>query len=515
MPTINGQKMACEPCIRGHRSTKCNHANDRLMVPVRKPGRPLSACPHPANQQCACGSVTAAIPRKQQCGCGTGEPTEAQAVEHQHINAAAIDAPSPTKVTFRVQKPSSRPASRKQSFDPSNFARMDMNSVNIVPYDQQPQQQPVGVQASNGYSVAPLQFGFAPQFAQIQPQYGYVPMQPLPINTLTGPVHLDGHTGNMINGGFSYTSLEHVIESPLPLAVTLDQNGTSTKGGSCCAPKPQPEVAQVKARKGGSCCAPKAKTQEVKNSTTNGNSCCAPKLSHSHTSSTASSVSEPPEPQPGSCCSSKSSSTLKHESSSSRNSPQMPHQLSPQDGLAIFPQYMPQPTVFTYPPSYGSFQHPLQPSDWRQNTQGHSYAQPAPPPMPYETSIDRALDTIHECGCGDTCQCIGCAAHPYNEATKTYVRSAWDLMGLEGQSSNNGEIFTNGQANGTSNMETVTSPTAVHTPSSTTSNNGDEQSFPASDFLFVNYTFSSEACGGDTQTCPCGEDCEITSLITL
>ncbi|KAK2074528.1 hypothetical protein P8C59_008728 [Phyllachora maydis] len=43
MPFINGQKMACGPCIRGHRSTKCTHASERVMVPVRKPGRPLSS----------------------------------------------------------------------------------------------------------------------------------------------------------------------------------------------------------------------------------------------------------------------------------------------------------------------------------------------------------------------------------------------------------------------------------------------------------------------------------------
>ena len=31
------------------------------------------------------------------------------------------------------------------------------------------------------------------------------------------------------------------------------------------------------------------------------------------------------------------------------------------------------------------------------------------------------LDTVHTCGCGDICQCIGCAAHPYNDATHEYV----------------------------------------------------------------------------------------------
>ena len=30
-----------EPCMRGHRSSKCTHT-DRILVQVRKPGRPLS-----------------------------------------------------------------------------------------------------------------------------------------------------------------------------------------------------------------------------------------------------------------------------------------------------------------------------------------------------------------------------------------------------------------------------------------------------------------------------------------
>ena len=42
-----------EPCIRGHRSTKCEHF-DRFMLRVKKPGRPLSTCPHPKNS-CSCG----------------------------------------------------------------------------------------------------------------------------------------------------------------------------------------------------------------------------------------------------------------------------------------------------------------------------------------------------------------------------------------------------------------------------------------------------------------------------
>lgn len=41
------------PCIRGHRSSKCKH-EDRVLIEVRKPGRPLTTCPHPAGSTCNC-----------------------------------------------------------------------------------------------------------------------------------------------------------------------------------------------------------------------------------------------------------------------------------------------------------------------------------------------------------------------------------------------------------------------------------------------------------------------------
>ena len=41
-----------EPCIRGHRASSCVHY-DRYMVRVKRPGRPLSTCPH-NTPQCHC-----------------------------------------------------------------------------------------------------------------------------------------------------------------------------------------------------------------------------------------------------------------------------------------------------------------------------------------------------------------------------------------------------------------------------------------------------------------------------
>ncbi|RDW66390.1 hypothetical protein BP6252_10025 [Coleophoma cylindrospora] len=505
MPTINGQKVACEPCIRGHRSTKCTHHNERLMVPVRKPGRPLSACPHPANQQCACGSVTAAIPRKQQCGCGT-EGSAPLAPDQQNSNSSLIDAPSPTKVAFRVQKPSSRPVSRKPSYDPANFARMDMSSVNILPYEQQlPPNGPLPM--PNGYgSVSPPTYGFpAPQYTQVQPGYGYVPMQPAAMHLMGAQVVPNGRAHELANGSYSFTSLDKVMESPLnPPSYQTNGIMELPSAGSCCSSKKNlPAV--IAPAKAGSCCGPKPPPERV----SNGSSCCAPKLSHSHTSSTASSVSEPAEPQAGGCCSSKPKIALKIEPGTMSDSPQIAHPLSPQEGMPMFSQYVTQPTVFTYPAVYGSFQRPLQPSEWKQSVQ--TYWQPPPPVdnVSYGApQMPETLDTVHTCGCGDTCQCIGCAAHPYNEATQQYVRSAWSSMAVEGQSSSNGEAYTNGTSNHTAKKEAAASPTAAHTPSSTSSNNGEDQALSATDFFFVNYPFSSDGCGGDMQSCPCGDDCE-------
>ncbi|RDL37271.1 uncharacterized protein BP5553_04704 [Venustampulla echinocandica] len=55
MPIINGYKYSCEPCIRGHRATSCTHT-DRILIEVRKPGRPLESCGHEFDT-CTCGRL--------------------------------------------------------------------------------------------------------------------------------------------------------------------------------------------------------------------------------------------------------------------------------------------------------------------------------------------------------------------------------------------------------------------------------------------------------------------------
>jgi len=56
-----------EPCIRGHRSSKCQHF-DRLMIKVPKAGRPLAKCPHPKGS-CSCQKLYAFMVRIPKGGC--------------------------------------------------------------------------------------------------------------------------------------------------------------------------------------------------------------------------------------------------------------------------------------------------------------------------------------------------------------------------------------------------------------------------------------------------------------
>jgi hypothetical protein len=488
------------------------------MVPVRKPGRPLSACPHPRDQACGCGGVTAAIPRKHTCHCGGDTsvpvPTPIELVPRDG-NGSLAEASSPTRGPSKIQKASARPQSnRKLSFDPANFERMDMNSVNIVPFEQRPSGV-VPIPFPSGYAISgtPQEYGFIPQYANVQPHYGHLPMQ--------APPHIPSPNGRMngITNGAHQKGLGHVaaeISMGMPMELKNGGLGYRENGTSCCPPPSSTKVTN-------------GETSDTSNGS-NESSCCTPKQSsHSHNSSSASSISEPQEPN-GSCCSSNAvPEMVKPESASNQGTPlnmtpQMGHQILPENGMpfnpALYPQYPPHPTVFTYPPTYGSFQNPLQPSAWRQGVRAVSYAAPqfqnsmASGAVPFVTPvIPETNDTIHTCSCGDTCQCIGCAAHPYNDATQDYVRSAWSSMAPERRTS---ELYTNGQysngngngngnvaADGSHGVETVPSPTA-----STASGNGEEQSLSASDFFFVNYPFSPDGCGGDTQSCPCGDDCQ-------
>lgn len=44
------------------------------------------------------------------------------------------------------------------------------------------------------------------------------------------------------------------------------------------------------------------------------------------------------------------------------------------------------------------------------------------------TEDNEEFTPAHNCNCGDTCDCLGCAAHPYNITTRNHVQSLGDLL---------------------------------------------------------------------------------------
>ncbi|KAG9248014.1 hypothetical protein BJ878DRAFT_572739 [Calycina marina] len=140
---FEGQKVACNPCMKGHRSSSCRH-KDRILYYVRAAGRPLSSCPHPRAIKCNCSAnserVIAIIPRSiRSCACPVdkGVPEIPGSccgpnVVKVEMNMAEVT-PS-ARQTFKISKNTSRRStSRNQSMDTSSLARTDMENFNVHP----------------------------------------------------------------------------------------------------------------------------------------------------------------------------------------------------------------------------------------------------------------------------------------------------------------------------------------------------------------------------------------------
>jgi hypothetical protein len=528
MPLINGIKMACEPCIRGHRSTKCTHASERLMVPVRKPGRPLSQCPHPASRPCSCAAVTAAIPRKQKCRCGTSDSSSSDVKPEADTPTALDSTPtSPTRATpvhaNRIQKAAHKGSSHSRlSIDATGLQRMDMNQLNIMsPGESRPRKSSI---ASNG------------QTTPVSSVPTYVPVASASTNDPFSPQPM------------LFPMFSQHMPPPLAHPQVMDQMQNGHSDTTTTDPSLTNGSATTQAAKTGSCCGGGGSTQNTITTTkttpnnaatnhTNGasqvKSCCAPQ------------TESDPADQNG----------LMRSSSVTKNTmiPSIPMPMSVPHGM--YP-YFPQPSIFAYPPHYGSYLQPLQPEQWRQvmaaltmNHQQQSlqqHPQPhgatngfdIPPAMVYPppSTPGGSAWTSHQCDCGESCQCVGCATHPYNEATQDYVRSAWNAgqedgrrmsVGANGAAAppinghhenGNGSLTNGGPAtNGVSNLVTKSlegtiSPTAPQTPSEGGSASAEDQTLSESDFFFVSYPFG-DSCAGETASCPCGDDCQCIGCV--
>lgn len=306
-----------------------------MLVEVRKPGRPLSSCPHPTGS-CSCERVVInyTIPKSSECG------------------ACPSDAASPVLVnngTGRIQKSRGRkstattfnPAVLEKAIKAAQDGETDSSS-NLTRTPTSESNNPSNPSsASSTPRLAPLQRDADPVLAQ----------------------------------------------SSAPISPPATSPGAS----SCCKPKP------VQAQ-GGSCCSSKA----------------AP----------------PPQPAPAkkSCCGGSASA---QPARSLVSQPHLP-QSFPQHahGFSQYPTQFQQPP-FGVPHAGSNFMHAPPPFNFNTPIYNHmasGYQPPVSMPMPPISGHAARHNPEHNCHCGDSCSCFGCAAHPNNATMIEYVRSMHQFM---------------------------------------------------------------------------------------
>ncbi|OAA67948.1 copper-activated transcription factor [Niveomyces insectorum RCEF 264] len=582
------------------------------MLPVRKPGRPLSTCPHPPNQGCSCASVTAAISRSRKCGCGTSGSASP---------STTTKAPkSPSKRSFH--KPSTSPAlPRSARADPAAFEQTPdasqlhvhplpasnwsharspatINGVSPIPGNPQssnsfmlpaaagpvsyysgqgepsalfPQHQAAAVSMANGYQN-PNQPGshmyangptdFSAFFANSMDMTDPLGQMPLSAHgfddmglDLGQPMAFSAHAQpNGLNGFHDYQfSSPHTAPptdaTPLSTATAATPAGTSTKR-SCCAPAaaaskpmsisprhtPTSSIASFTSNAGTTSC--RSSSPVSSSSSASQHTMLKSESTTDATSTPLSSV------RSTSSTNAKPNGTVNGDGSRRHrpdyqavgpqaplptNGPAMLH-TAPYD-QSMYANYSQHghgaPAWYRYPPEYGTVTAPLQPAQWRSGLtvmtvpnagmfnnglqfEGLSM-QPSYSGAGAAGGPTMETDDSHMCTCGDDCECVGCVAHPFNNATRNTIQSAWSTLMDDASSATSSTRTVTAATLAASQRDSGAatdgaSPQQMPTPSDTSGLSEDQVSLPAGDFLFVSYSVAG--CDGEGTICPCGDDCQ-------
>ncbi|KAI9880535.1 MAG: hypothetical protein M1830_002575 [Pleopsidium flavum] len=257
--------------------------------------------------------------------------------------------------------------------------------------------------------------------------------------------------------------------------------------------------------------------------------------------------------------------TRQHYSQIPVNGPQMAPKYPPlllyQHPAALHPHHMDmsQTTLYTIPPSYATASHPLtlqQLAFLQQNP--HLYSQTVPQYAPFGIvgQVAPPADEMitfapaHNCNCGAACQCLGCAAHPFNTTTRSHVQSLGAIIahgdddrvsGSPPQSGCgpllnqpldihnvmpvtsqcfNGNLVTNPSSSEVNTMQTATPSFSQSTWSPTGSNGPDGQQVPflSSAYYTMEIPMDSSgpkaSCTDVSGSCQCGDECACIGCLT-
>ncbi|KAI9729418.1 MAG: hypothetical protein M1818_008525 [Claussenomyces sp. TS43310] len=447
------------------------------------------------------------------------------------LKSAVADIPSPTKIAFKVHKPRDTVSSGVQAHDIKSWEKMDPATFNVVPHPvMRPQmlapRLPSGHTPPSPDMTPPVhKFPFSNNFPETSQ------LTALSLNNGPGapfPLEFSQFTGYPP----SSASVESATGRAYPVKQTNDRPYIIPHSRSDYGPRdiPNSSIPNVMVKPEfpypESCCGSRSitasadmrsRSSSAHSSAIPGENCnsrvgALPPLNHEAVSTTSSAAPLP---------------------SGRRDSPHLTESLYYQSMASA---HDPQTTVYAYPPSWGSYQHPLQPSQWRQSSQSNAYNHSQdvsnnPVGVAHYASATEP-ETFHSCSCGPHCNCVGCAAHPYNEATREYIRSyvetdyehdrAYDTQFTRHRNDYqpmDNLVTMRPESNPITKANTGMASTddglLPSPPSGTQSHAGsyEEQSLSAEDYFFVNYPFSDANCDGDTASCPCGPDCSCFGCI--
>lgn len=449
--------------MRGHRSSKCTHG-DRILIQVRKPGRPLSSCPHP-DGQCNCSGLRVAIPKSEisvsytsqsgslmlhlasSCACGKFSAeaapnaleikTSGGREEHNGEQLSPALAPTPSRViSSRVRK------SRRSS----GVSASTLKALEGVG-QKEPDNLGAAHRTENGKQGADPGQAAVPRTANGEDQSQAGPAS-------ASDQHVDHPAPGMSPSKSTSDVAEYLkkrIRSDATARLGHDQQHSVAAGPGTQGPN-QPNGTgdhhdwpntRVEFSEGGQVQS-QPPTSGITVSPDDAGSC----------------PPQAPEPQKQCCCGAGASQAATETSNQpdlhsayglisvkppATHQPQqhmtLPNSIEPTFSQMQHPAPQPfQPTtLYTFPPRCTTFQHPLTPEELaflqrNPNLFAHSAPQLTQSSLTNGMMSSAPLTnaaTMHSCSCGDACNCLGCIAHPFNMRTMTFVHSVQDLMATD------------------------------------------------------------------------------------
>ncbi|PYI06877.1 hypothetical protein BO78DRAFT_460902 [Aspergillus sclerotiicarbonarius CBS 121057] len=480
----DGAKWSCEPCIRGHRSSKCQHF-DRMMMKVPKAGRPLAKCPHPKGT-CSCQKLYAfmiRIPKGSTCLCRPVYQVPADAAESASptpILAAPMLSAAPNKVQ--------KPVKRQIKTAPENLTKA-LSSI--------------------------------PEFRKQHLENG-MPNQPLPYvaqkERLSDPYHTLNQDSNS-----SHKTSDQASE------------GKISQGSSCCSRKPQPPAPIPVPQVQRSCCGKPKSAANVENVENGGPVFSSSNYFNSSVFDNGGANYTNPVPQV---------STWQDFQAAKQSQYMLPFSLPVSESGFLS---MPDPVTHITPkPLAFSHQQPFENYGFFQDSTTQPLSESAQNAVSGPANTQSEAEAAHDCSCGDGCQCLGCASHPFNNTTRQHVQEMGLLVSLNDDEQNLDRLNTHtspplqGQLSDFTSLQYPYSnfghpigdsaqPIAMHSYAQQSTNSGHvnsgyssppaeylgEQLMEPSEYYTLEYPVGlPSACTDTTGSCQCGNDCICVGCLT-